>query len=80
MALPLVYHADYVVRLPPEHRFPMPKFGKIYDILVGDGLASLDQGAPGRLTGYAFVFADQRQLPAGAGDAQPAAAQPVRQR
>ena len=38
-AYPLVYHPDYVVPLPPEHRFPMPKFGKIYDILLSDGIA-----------------------------------------
>jgi acetoin utilization deacetylase AcuC-like enzyme len=43
MPLPFVYHADYVVPLPPEHRFPMPKFGRIYDILIRDGLATLDQ-------------------------------------
>jgi acetoin utilization deacetylase AcuC-like enzyme len=38
-AVPLVYHPDYVVPLPPEHRFPMPKFGKIYDILLSEGIA-----------------------------------------
>jgi len=29
--------------LPPEHRFPMPKFGRIYETLVCDGIAGLDQ-------------------------------------
>ena len=43
MRLPLVYHPDYVVPLPPSHRFPMAKFGKIYDILLSDGIATLDQ-------------------------------------
>ena len=28
--VPLVYHPDYVVPLPPEHRFPMAKFGFIF--------------------------------------------------
>jgi acetoin utilization deacetylase AcuC-like enzyme len=43
MHLPIVYHPDYVVRLPPEHRFPMPKFGRIYEILLHDGIATPDQ-------------------------------------
>ncbi len=43
MPLPIVYHPDYVVPLPPEHRFPMPKFGKIYEMLLRDGIASIDQ-------------------------------------
>lgn len=40
MALPLVHHPNYVSPLPPEHRFPMPKFGKIYELLQQGGLAS----------------------------------------
>ena len=43
MSLPLVYHPDYVTPLPPEHRFPMPKFGRIYETLLCDGIAGLDQ-------------------------------------
>lgn len=43
MSLPLVYHPDYVAPLPPEHRFPMPKFGKVYESLIRDGVATLDQ-------------------------------------
>lgn len=43
MSLPIVYHPGYVTPLPPEHRFPMPKFGVIYDILLRDGLATPDQ-------------------------------------
>ncbi len=43
MRLPIVYHPDYVVSLPPGHRFPMAKFGRIYDVLLGDGIAGPDQ-------------------------------------
>jgi acetoin utilization deacetylase AcuC-like enzyme len=42
-ALPIVYHPDHVAPLPPGHRFPMAKFGRLYDILVRDGVATLDQ-------------------------------------
>lgn len=41
--LPIVYHPDYVAPLPPGHRFPMAKFGKVYEWLVRDGIAGLDQ-------------------------------------
>ena len=40
MLLPFVYHPNYVSPLPPEHRFPMPKFGKIYDTLIREGIAA----------------------------------------
>jgi len=43
MPLPLVYHPDYVTPLPDGHRFPMGKFGLVYETLVRDGIASLDQ-------------------------------------
>lgn len=43
MPLPLVYHPDYVTELPPGHRFPMPKFGRVYQRLIRDGVAGLDQ-------------------------------------
>lgn len=43
MALPIVYHPDYVTPLPPEHRFPMPKFGMIYHLLLRDGLITPEQ-------------------------------------
>ncbi len=43
MALPIVYSPDHVAALPPGHRFPMGKFGKVYDWLVRDGVATLDQ-------------------------------------
>lgn len=48
--LPVVYHPDYVAPLPPKHRFPMPKFGLLKDLLVQDGVITVDQiyqpGAP----------------------------------
>lgn len=43
MNLPIVYHPDYVTPLPPEHRFPMSKFGKIYETLLDEGIATLNQ-------------------------------------
>jgi acetoin utilization deacetylase AcuC-like enzyme len=43
MSLPLVYHADFVAPLPAGHRFPMPKFGRVYELLIRDGIATLDQ-------------------------------------
>jgi len=39
MPLPVVYHSDYVTPLPPEHRFPMPKFKHIYDLVRMNGIA-----------------------------------------
>jgi acetoin utilization deacetylase AcuC-like enzyme len=41
--LPIVYHPDHVAPLPAGHRFPMAKFGRLYEILVRDGVATLDQ-------------------------------------
>ena len=43
MPLPLVHHPDYVAPLPLGHRFPMPKFGKVYQHLIRSGIANLDQ-------------------------------------
>jgi acetoin utilization deacetylase AcuC-like enzyme len=43
MPLPLTYHPDYVAPLPAGHRFPMPKFKQLYDLLIADGVASPDQ-------------------------------------
>jgi acetoin utilization deacetylase AcuC-like enzyme len=43
MPLPLVYNADYVTPLPEGHRFPMPKFGKVYESLIYNGIATVDQ-------------------------------------
>jgi acetoin utilization deacetylase AcuC-like enzyme len=36
MTLPIVYHPDYVTPLPDGHRFPMPKFKLIYELLLKD--------------------------------------------
>ena len=43
MDLPIVYHPDYVVALPAGHRFPMPKFRQLYEMLLADGVAHLEQ-------------------------------------
>ncbi|MBD1999753.1 histone deacetylase [Leptolyngbya sp. FACHB-541] len=43
MDLPFVYHPDYVVPLPPGHRFPMEKFRRLYQTLLADGVASASQ-------------------------------------
>jgi hypothetical protein len=43
MSLPLVYHPDHVAPLPPGHRFPMAKFGRLYEVLVRDGDAAPGQ-------------------------------------
>jgi acetoin utilization deacetylase AcuC-like enzyme len=43
MPLPIVYHPDHVADLPVGHRFPMGKFRRLYEILVHDGVATLDQ-------------------------------------
>lgn len=40
MDLPIIYHPDYVVPLPEGHRFPMPKFGQLYQRLLSDGVAT----------------------------------------
>lgn len=38
--VPIVYHPEYVTPLPDGHRFPMPKFSKVYELLQAEGLAS----------------------------------------
>jgi acetoin utilization deacetylase AcuC-like enzyme len=43
MDLPLIYHPNYVAPLPPDHRFPMAKFKKLYELLLSDGVATADQ-------------------------------------
>lgn len=43
MDLPIVYHPDYVAPLPEGHRFPMSKFGKLYEMLLADGVVRLAQ-------------------------------------
>ncbi|HEY9807954.1 MAG TPA: histone deacetylase [Halomicronema sp.] len=43
MDLPIVYHSDYVVPLPVGHRFPMEKFGLLYQLLLTDGVVRENQ-------------------------------------
>ncbi|PSN19728.1 histone deacetylase [filamentous cyanobacterium CCP5] len=43
MSLPVVYHPDYVVPLPPGHRFPMEKFKGLVDHLLWSGVITPDQ-------------------------------------
>jgi len=38
MQLPIVFHPDYTFPMPPGHRFPMGKFGRIKELLVKDGV------------------------------------------
>lgn len=49
---PVVYHPAYVTPLPAGHRFPMPKFQLLRDLLVQDGVIQVRQlyqpGAPPR--------------------------------
>lgn len=39
----IVYHPDYVAPLPDAHRFPMPKFKVLRDLLIKDGVIGLEQ-------------------------------------
>lgn len=43
MDLPIIYHRDYVAELPEGHRFPMAKFGMLYEMLLADGVALKEQ-------------------------------------
>lgn len=43
MDLPIVYHPDYVAPLPEGHRFPMPKFRQLYELLLSDRVAYPEQ-------------------------------------
>jgi acetoin utilization deacetylase AcuC-like enzyme len=43
MHLPIIYHPDYVAPLPPGHRFPMPKFQMLYELLLHDRVAQAEQ-------------------------------------
>ena len=55
MRLPIVFHPDYVVPLPPGHRFPMAKFGRIYDVLLGDADCDSDPLTQGCLDTIDYV-------------------------
>lgn len=43
MDLPIIYHPDYVAPIPEGHRFPMPKFRQLQELLLTDGVATLSQ-------------------------------------
>jgi acetoin utilization deacetylase AcuC-like enzyme len=43
MNLPFVYHPNYGVPLPSEHRFPMQKFRLLQETLIADGVAYASQ-------------------------------------
>jgi acetoin utilization deacetylase AcuC-like enzyme len=43
MHLPIVYHPDYVSPLPDGHRFPMPKFRRVYETLLRENIVTLEQ-------------------------------------
>jgi acetoin utilization deacetylase AcuC-like enzyme len=43
MDLPVVYHPDYVVPLPEGHRFPMPKFRLLYELLLKEQITNPEQ-------------------------------------
>lgn len=53
--LPIVYHEGYVVPLPEGHRFPMPKFGMIHDLLCAEGITSCDDSHRPELPGREAV-------------------------
>ncbi|MDY6784125.1 MAG: histone deacetylase [Cyanobacteriota bacterium] len=41
--LKIIYHPDYVTPLPDGHRFPMPKFKLLHDLLLADGIICSEQ-------------------------------------
>lgn len=43
MDLPIAYHPDYVAPLPEGHRFPMPKFRMLYEMLMAEGVVNSNQ-------------------------------------
>ncbi len=43
MDLPIIYHPDYVAALPDNHRFPMPKFRLLCELLLSDGVIDPSQ-------------------------------------
>ncbi|KAM3112475.1 histone deacetylase family protein [Phormidesmis sp. 146-33] len=43
MDLPIIYHPQYVAPLPPDHRFPMMKFKKLYEMLLLESVAIAPQ-------------------------------------
>lgn len=43
MSLPIIYHPDYVAPLPEGHRFPMPKFKLLCEMLLAEGIIQPEQ-------------------------------------
>jgi acetoin utilization deacetylase AcuC-like enzyme len=43
MDLPIIYHPDYVAPIPEGHRFPMPKFRQLQELLLKDKIATPQQ-------------------------------------
>lgn len=43
MGFPVVYHPNYVTPIPEAHRFPMPKFKLLYELLLRDGVIAPTQ-------------------------------------
>lgn len=43
MDLPIIYHPDYVAPIPEGHRFPMPKFRQLQELLLSDRVATPKQ-------------------------------------
>jgi acetoin utilization deacetylase AcuC-like enzyme len=43
LSVPIIYHPDYVTPLPDGHRFPMAKFRLLHDLLLADGVTTLDR-------------------------------------
>jgi len=42
VALPVVFHPAYVAPLPSDHRFPMEKFGRLFERLVAEGVVTVE--------------------------------------
>jgi len=53
--LPLVYSPAYVTPLPDGHRFPMPKFGILRDLLIERGVASETQFHCPEIGSFEFI-------------------------
>lgn len=43
MDLPIIYHPDYVAPIPEGHRFPMPKFRQLQELLLRDRVVTPQQ-------------------------------------
>ena len=43
MSLPVVHHPAYCAPLPEGHRFPMAKFGRLFEVLVAEGVVAAGQ-------------------------------------